>query len=516
MPEPEDPRPRQTPTRLDRGGPRRRGRSYSGCAYWGAMPACSGPPRPCPAPRSLRPPRPSTPPPPASSPPSTAPAPAAATPTCPSPTPTASRSPSRISPAKRCWSISGPAGASPAAPKCRRSTSSRRSRTTPISWSCRSTPAKRSPTRARPFFAAGNWKNLPLYIDPNFAVLDRLKTTARLARPPHHAAARQEGLRDRRAAGPRRLGLAGRHAGHRRAEVDMSGVVLCVGALASTRSSASTRCPLARANSFRLKRIEVAQGMATAQAASIVKLGGRARLWASCGDDAKGDRLVRELADAGVDLGRAPRARRALRLLLDPHGCAWRTHDRAVLRSGDPLHARRPAANGRCRGGQCRRPLARCRRDGAARRPRARHSRRARRRERPPTTCSAAWCRSPRTSSRPRTGARAATGIDAVQAARAPSPIAHGCFVAVTAGARGVYLGRRRTARHFRSRPSTRSPPATFSTAPSRFGLAEGWDEPRSHPLRRRCRRDQMHAIRRPPGRADARRSRGPARAASA
>ncbi|MEP7240024.1 MAG: TlpA disulfide reductase family protein [Devosia sp.] len=34
------------------------------------------------------------------------------------------------------------------------------------------------PDKGKAFFAAGGWAHLPLYIDPNFAVLDRLKTTA--------------------------------------------------------------------------------------------------------------------------------------------------------------------------------------------------------------------------------------------------------------------------------------------------------------------------------------------------
>ena len=34
------------------------------------------------------------------------------------------------------------------------------------------------PEKGKAFFAAGNWSHLPLYIDPNFAVLERLKNTA--------------------------------------------------------------------------------------------------------------------------------------------------------------------------------------------------------------------------------------------------------------------------------------------------------------------------------------------------
>jgi thiol-disulfide isomerase/thioredoxin len=34
------------------------------------------------------------------------------------------------------------------------------------------------PQKGKSFFAAGGWPNLPLYIDPSFAILERLKTTA--------------------------------------------------------------------------------------------------------------------------------------------------------------------------------------------------------------------------------------------------------------------------------------------------------------------------------------------------
>ena len=58
--------------------------------------------------------------------------------------------PSRISPARPCWSISGRAGASPAAPRCRRSTSSRRPRTATTSWCCRSTSISATAASTRP------------------------------------------------------------------------------------------------------------------------------------------------------------------------------------------------------------------------------------------------------------------------------------------------------------------------------------------------------------------------------
>ena len=47
--------------------------------------------------------------------------------------------------------------------------------------------------------------------------------------------------------------------------------------------------------------VEVAEGMAAARAATITRLGGRASLWASCGDDAIGDRMLAQLEAEGVD-----------------------------------------------------------------------------------------------------------------------------------------------------------------------------------------------------------------------
>lgn len=93
------------------------------------------------------------------------------------------------------------------------------------------------------------------------------------------------------------------------------GTVLCVGALALDTIFRFDSLPAAPGKFLPSEVIEVAQGMATAQAATIARLGGRARLWASCGDDATGDRIVRELAAAGIDVAairRVPGARSGL------------------------------------------------------------------------------------------------------------------------------------------------------------------------------------------------------------
>jgi len=50
-----------------------------------------------------------------------------------------------------------------------------------------------------------------------------------------------------------------------------------------------------------LEAVEVAEGMAAAQAATIARLGGEVSLWASAGDDAIGDRLIAQISGEGVD-----------------------------------------------------------------------------------------------------------------------------------------------------------------------------------------------------------------------
>jgi sulfofructose kinase len=82
----------------------------------------------------------------------------------------------------------------------------------------------------------------------------------------------------------------------------MSGVVLTVGALALDTIFRFDHLPTASGKYLPLETVQVAQGMATAQAATIARLGGKARLWASIGDDATGERIVADLTEAGIDL----------------------------------------------------------------------------------------------------------------------------------------------------------------------------------------------------------------------
>ncbi|WP_110031100.1 PfkB family carbohydrate kinase [Hoeflea marina] len=81
----------------------------------------------------------------------------------------------------------------------------------------------------------------------------------------------------------------------------MPRTILCVGALTMDTIFRLETLPLTAGKFIPLDAVEVAEGMASAQAASIVRLGGSARLWASAGDDVIGDRLVAELSAEGVD-----------------------------------------------------------------------------------------------------------------------------------------------------------------------------------------------------------------------
>lgn len=83
--------------------------------------------------------------------------------------------------------------------------------------------------------------------------------------------------------------------------------ILCVGALTMDTIFRLDHLPAGPGKVIPLDAVEVAEGMAAAQAASIVRLGGQAALWASAGDDATGDRLVRQIAGEGVDCSRVRR-----------------------------------------------------------------------------------------------------------------------------------------------------------------------------------------------------------------
>lgn len=120
----------------------------------------------------------------------------------------------------------------------------------------------------------------------------------------------------------------------------MSGVVLTVGALALDTIFRFDHLPSAPGKYLPLAAVQVAQAMATAQAATIVRLGGRARLWASIGDDATGERIVSDLTSAGIDLSalrRVPGATSGFSsIFID------RTGERIIVPHYDPAIRTRP------------------------------------------------------------------------------------------------------------------------------------------------------------------------------
>jgi len=85
--------------------------------------------------------------------------------------------------------------------------------------------------------------------------------------------------------------------------------ILCVGALTMDTIFRLDRLPDGPGKVIPLDAVEVAEGMAAAQAASIARLGGNAALWASAGDDGVGDRLVAQISAEGVDCSRVRRIR---------------------------------------------------------------------------------------------------------------------------------------------------------------------------------------------------------------
>ena len=120
----------------------------------------------------------------------------------------------------------------------------------------------------------------------------------------------------------------------------MSGVVLTVGALALDTIFRFDHLPTTPGKYLPLETVQVAQGMATAQAAAIVRLGGRARLWAAIGDDATGDRIVAELTATDIDLTAVRRVAGATSgfssILID------RTGERIIVPHYDPAIRTRP------------------------------------------------------------------------------------------------------------------------------------------------------------------------------
>jgi sulfofructose kinase len=87
----------------------------------------------------------------------------------------------------------------------------------------------------------------------------------------------------------------------------MTNTILCVGALTMDTIFRLETLPAGPGKFIPIDAVEVAEGMAAAQATTIARLGGAAALWASAGDDAIGDRLVARIKGEGVDISRVRR-----------------------------------------------------------------------------------------------------------------------------------------------------------------------------------------------------------------
>ncbi|MEO6013454.1 MAG: PfkB family carbohydrate kinase [Devosia sp.] len=120
----------------------------------------------------------------------------------------------------------------------------------------------------------------------------------------------------------------------------MSGTILCVGALALDTIFRLDALPTGPGKFLPTDAVQVVQAMATAQAATIVKLGGSARLWASIGDDSTGTRILADLTAAGIDTSAIRRVAGATSgfasIFVDPAG------ERTIVPHYDPKIRSKP------------------------------------------------------------------------------------------------------------------------------------------------------------------------------
>jgi sulfofructose kinase len=118
--------------------------------------------------------------------------------------------------------------------------------------------------------------------------------------------------------------------------------ILCCGAFAMDTIFRLDTLPLAPGKYLPTDAVEVAEGMAAAQACSIARLGADVTLWASCGDDAIGDRMVAQIAGEGVDVSairRVPGTRSGFSsIFMDTRG------ERIIVPQYDPALRSAPAA----------------------------------------------------------------------------------------------------------------------------------------------------------------------------
>ncbi len=87
----------------------------------------------------------------------------------------------------------------------------------------------------------------------------------------------------------------------------MPGSVLCLGAAVLDTIFRVEAIPTVPTKVLPSDCVQVGQGMASAAAAAVARLGGRARIWARVGDDAAGRHYLADMQAAGVDVSQVRR-----------------------------------------------------------------------------------------------------------------------------------------------------------------------------------------------------------------
>ncbi|MGG6893051.1 MULTISPECIES: sugar kinase [Rhizobium] len=100
--------------------------------------------------------------------------------------------------------------------------------------------------------------------------------------------------------------------------------VLCVGAAVLDTLFRVHTLPSGEGKVLPYEMLQIAEGMASSAAYAVARLGGRTSLWGAVGHDETGERIIRELADAGIftdGMLRVDGARSAVStILVDDHG----------------------------------------------------------------------------------------------------------------------------------------------------------------------------------------------------
>lgn len=77
--------------------------------------------------------------------------------------------------------------------------------------------------------------------------------------------------------------------------------VLCVGAAVLDTLFRVHDMPKGEGKVLPYEMLQIAEGMASSAAYAVHRMGGRASLWGAVGDDETGTRILRDLAESGID-----------------------------------------------------------------------------------------------------------------------------------------------------------------------------------------------------------------------